>query len=70
MSENPGPTIRDLYPNLTDAEFAEAEDNLDLYLALVLRIFERVRSESHPQAGQLTPGTGTLPCTPPKPEFS
>jgi len=64
MDKNPSPSIRDLYPDLTDKELTEAEDNLERYLALVLRIFERVEAESSPQAGQLTPGAGTLPCTP------
>ena len=39
------PSIRDLYPDFSEKELAEAEDNLDRYLALVLRIFERVELE-------------------------
>ena len=41
----PGPEIRDLYPNLTDEELADAEKNLDDYLEVVLRIYERIRSD-------------------------
>lgn len=51
------PTIQDLYPDLTEKELAQAEDNLERYLALVLRIFERAELESAPQAGPLAPGT-------------
>lgn len=41
------PTIRDLYPRLSDQELAEAEDALERYVALVLRITERtLRDES------------------------
>jgi hypothetical protein len=38
------PTIRDLYPDLTDEELAEAEDTIERYLELVLRIFERIKN--------------------------
>ena len=61
MDKERVPTIRDLYPDLNDAELAEAEDNLDRYIALVAGIVERLEREGH-----LTPGTGTLPCTPPR----
>lgn len=49
MEQNLVPTIRDLYPSFSDKEFVEAEENLEQYLALVLRIFERVESETNPQ---------------------
>ena len=66
MNQNPTVTVRELYPDFSEKELAEAEDNLDRYLALVLRIFERVEAEKiNPQVDQLTPTTGTLPCTPP-----
>lgn len=60
MEKNPILTIRDLYPNLNEKELAEAEDKLDRYLALVLRIFERMELEADPQVGQLTAGAGTV----------
>lgn len=64
MKRNPAqPTIRDLYPHLSATELAEAEDNLERYLALVLRIFERVVAEAYPQVDPLTQNNGTLPCT-------
>lgn len=65
MTEQFKPSIHDLYPHLNDAERAEAEDNLERYLALTTRIFERIESDSNPQADVLTAGTGTLPCTSP-----
>lgn len=40
------PTIHELYPHLTDEECALAEDNIERYLALVLRIFERLETEA------------------------
>jgi len=58
MSENATPPLRDLYPGLNEQELAEAEDNLDRYLALVLRIFERVQTD--PQPDRLTDGDGTV----------
>ena len=67
MTTTPPPTIRDLYPGLTEAEAQEAEIHLEQYLDLVRRIFERLESETQPQAGQLTPNVGTLSCTPPQP---
>ncbi|MEI6396762.1 MAG: hypothetical protein WCO48_01690 [Candidatus Taylorbacteria bacterium] len=35
------PTIRDLYPDYTEEQLQEAEDNIERYLVLVLRIYER-----------------------------
>lgn len=62
MDKKTTPTIRDLYPQFTDEELAEAEDNLDQYLTLVLRIFERLELETIPPVEKLTPHAGTLPC--------
>jgi len=45
MDKKPAPTIRDLYPNLSDHELAEAEENIERYLALVLRIYERIQTD-------------------------
>jgi hypothetical protein len=41
------PTIRDLYPHFNEEQLAEAEDALDRYLEIVLRIFERLESEGN-----------------------
>lgn len=70
MDKNPTPTIRDLYPHLSEKELKEGEDNLDRYLTLVLRIFERLQGETNPRVDQLTPNTGTLRCTAPGSEVS
>ena len=59
LDKKPAPTIRDLYPHFTDEQLAEAEDAHDRYLAIVLRIFERLELE----ATQLTAGTGAIPCS-------
>ena len=61
MVKKPAPTIRDLYPHFTDEQLAEAEDAHDRYLAIVLRIFERLEIEAA-QVDQLTPDAGELPC--------
>jgi hypothetical protein len=66
MTENATPSMRDVYPDLSEKELAEAEDNLDRYLALVLRIFERTETEMDPQAGRLTDGDGTVGSSSPQ----
>lgn len=45
FSKKPQVTIRDLYPGLTDEELQEADENLERYVELVLRIYERIRSD-------------------------
>jgi len=57
--KEPIPTIRDLYPHYTEKELAEAEDNLERYLTLVLRICERRELQ---KAEHLTEDADTLPC--------
>jgi hypothetical protein len=59
LDKTPALTIRDLYPHYTEKELAEAEDNIERYLTLVLRIFERRELQN---VGRLTEETGTLPC--------
>ncbi len=39
------PTLRDLYPDITDEELEEAEEDLQGYLDVVLRIYERLQDE-------------------------
>jgi hypothetical protein len=55
MEPATSPTLRDLYPNLTDAELQQAEENLERYLAVVLRIHERLET-----AAPLPAPDGTL----------
>ncbi len=40
------PTLGELYPGLSADELAEAEENLDRYIAVVVRIQDRIWSES------------------------
>jgi len=70
MHQKPAPPIAELYPGLTETELAAARENLERYLALVLRIFDRVELDEDPQPDRLTPGIGTLACTPPRSESS
>jgi hypothetical protein len=44
-SEKEAISLHDLYPQLNEEELREAEENLRLYLALTLRIFERIQSD-------------------------
>ncbi len=62
MDTKPAPTIRNLYPDLNDEQLAEVEDSLERYLALVMRIFERLESETDATAVHLTPNTGEILC--------
>lgn len=49
IPETPGPSrtlaLRDLYPQLTETELNEAEERLAQYLALAVRIHERVQTD-------------------------
>ena len=40
-----GPRIRDLHPGLSDQQLKEAEENLERYLELALRIYDRICSD-------------------------
>jgi len=44
------PSIRQLYPDLTEEQAAEAEDNVARYIAVMARIYTRVRAEQGPEA--------------------
>ena len=39
------PSLRDLYPNATDEQLAEAEANLIADVQLALRMYERIRND-------------------------
>jgi len=39
------PTFRELYSHLTEKELADAEDRFDRYIALAVRVFERLRND-------------------------
>jgi hypothetical protein len=38
-------TIKDLYPEFDDKQLAEAEANLERYVAIIWRIYERLKAE-------------------------
>lgn len=50
-------SIRTLYPHFNDAQLREAEDRLEQYLSLVMRIYERIRSDpvAYDEFHSLTP---------------
>lgn len=44
-SEKPKVVLPDLFPHLDEEQLKEAEENLDRYLKLALRIYERIRTD-------------------------
>jgi hypothetical protein len=66
MDKEPEVTIRELYPTLSNTELEAAEENLERYLELVLRIYERIRAEpeSYAQFKALTASEKPLTCMP------
>jgi hypothetical protein len=63
-------TIRSLYPELTDEECREAEENLDRYIDLILRMYERIRNDPKEYARfkALTAANRSVHLGPPKVE--
>jgi len=45
MTEDRPITIRDLYPHMTEEELAVAEANLKRYVAVIVRIYDRLQAE-------------------------
>ena len=45
-NSNIDPQLRELYPHLSDEELRESEENLNRYLNVVLRIYERIKTEN------------------------
>jgi hypothetical protein len=39
------PPFRELYPHLTEEQLKDAEDRFDRYIALAVRVFERLRND-------------------------
>jgi hypothetical protein len=66
METKATPTLRDLYPHFTEQQLAEAEDNLEQYLTLVLRIYERIQAdpESYARFRALTEKIRAVSCKP------
>jgi hypothetical protein len=52
MNTEPSVTIRDLYPDFTEEQLQEADANLRRYVAVLVRIYERVRREEGPEAAR------------------
>jgi hypothetical protein len=44
-SPNPEPNIQSLFPDLTPDESRRAEENIDEYLGLVVRIYTRISQD-------------------------
>jgi hypothetical protein len=59
MNDKPIPTLKELYPHLDEKELLQVEDTLDRYLALVMRIFDRVALQQI-HKGRLTQPEDTL----------
>jgi hypothetical protein len=45
MSHEHNPSLKDLYPHFTPEELETAEQNLNRYLAVMMRIAERLQAE-------------------------
>jgi hypothetical protein len=45
MDDPANNTIRGLFPSLNDSEASEASDNFDAYLALIVRIYDRISAD-------------------------
>ncbi len=39
------PTIKSLFPELSETEVRDAEQNVDAYLALVIRVYKRISQD-------------------------
>ena len=59
-------TVRNLFPNLNENELKQIQSALSEYLALILRICQRIEHEDRPHTDLLTENDSTLPCTPSK----
>ena len=59
MEQHQPITLRDLYPHLTDDQLEEAEANLERYLAVMMRIAERLRLEGYDLTAPDLTGSGT-----------
>jgi hypothetical protein len=57
MQQNKPITIRDLYPQMSEEELAVAEANLKRYVAVVVRIYDRLKAE-----GKSWPDANTFPA--------
>ena len=62
MDQESNITLRDLYPAFTEEQLQQAETTLQRYIAVMVRIYERVRAEQGPEAAtRLAYGDLTAP---------
>lgn len=54
-NKNSDLTLADLYPDFTEEQLREAEENLERYLAITLRIYERISSDPEAYAQSAIP---------------
>jgi hypothetical protein len=47
MQTNPPVALRDLYPDFTEDQLKETEFNIERYLAVMIRIANRLRAEGY-----------------------
>lgn len=68
MEKDAPPTIKDLYPDFTDEQLREAEEKLEQYLVLALRIYERIcaNPEAYGKFRRLTEKHNALTCNTPR----
>jgi len=57
-------TVRDLYPDFSDEQLAEAEATLRRFAAILLRVYERTQAEGIPWATWDRPGDEALTESP------
>jgi hypothetical protein len=57
MQDDKPITIRDLYPHMNEKELAVAEANLKRYVAVLVRIYDRLKAE-----GKSWPDARTFPA--------
>lgn len=62
MNHDPKISLRDIYPAFSDEQLASAEATFRRYIAVMARIYERVRAEQGPEAAtRLAYGDLTAP---------
>lgn len=49
MTTSIDPTLRDLFPSLSDQDLLAAQANLERYTKLLSRVYERVRTDAEGQ---------------------
>ena len=63
MTKNKPITIRDLYPHMSEVDLAVAEANLKRYVALLVRIHDRLKAEGEPWPNPPVNFSGSQPSS-------